>query len=56
MAALFCGTNSQMSAADPIDRRSPRTYERRADDRCWRKAVISQANRKQMRWTVHLAI
>jgi len=24
-----------------------------ADDRFWRKAVVSQANRKQLRWTVH---
>ena len=22
-------------------------------DRFWRKAVVSQANRKQLRWTVH---
>src|SRR5580693_2599205 len=27
--------------------------KRRADERLWRKAVISQANRKQMRWTVY---
>src|SRR5580704_8997414 len=27
--------------------------KRRADERRWRKAVISQANRKQMRWSVY---
>jgi hypothetical protein len=47
------GPDQQQAFSEPVGMPQPCQEPTLRDDCCWRKAVVSQANRKQLRWTVH---